>query len=482
MLDTRRYLQKLFHHDFKISPANAAVKFIVSFLLAFFIVYTPKYAGLTLETSHMLFILVFAAFLWITEAIPAFAVAFLIIALEILFLGFHNLNFDSSSKDWLFYLKPWSSPLIFLFLAGFILAIAASKTKLDVWLAKSVVFYFGNKPTYLLGGLMFITFLLSMFISNTATTAMMMTMLAPILKNMKEDNPFQKGLLLGIVAAANIGGMGTIIGTPPNAIAVGALGDNAPSFLDWMTIALPPAIIIAILIGALILKLYPSNEVTIDITKIKHVKHYDDSTTDFSSVPTIPSWKKSLVILVFIITIGLWLTGPWHHIPTTVVSLFPIVIFTIFGIIDVEEINEIRWDVIILIIGGLSLGLGVTKTGLDVWLGEQINLGGLNLYLIGAFFSLVVVIVSNLMSNTAATNILLPLAVAFVSSYAQGEITFIVISIALCASCAMLLPVSTPPNAIAYASGKLASKDFLILGLFSALVGPCVILLILGIF
>lgn len=477
MLDSRRHLKKLLTKNFKISPRNSAIKFIFSFLLAFFLVYIPDFSGIGLETSYMLFILLFSAFLWMSEAIPAFAVSFLIIALEIYFLGFHDLNFDSNTKDWVMYLKPWSSPLIFLFLAGFILAIAASKTKLDLWLAKKVIFYFGSKPKNILTGLMLVTFLLSMFVSNTATTAMMMTMLVPIIKNMKKDNPFSKGIILGVVVAANIGGMGTIIGTPPNAIAVGALGDNAPSFVEWMVLALPPAVLLTIILRFIILKVYPSIEERIDITKIGNVKHYDDSTTDFSKVPPlIPSWKKTLVILVFLGTIGLWLTGPFHHVPTTVISLLPIVILTIFGIIDVEDIQAIRWDVIILIIGGLSLGFGVEKTGLDEWLGSQINLSGLNLYIVAGVFSIIVVIVSNFMSNTAATNILLPLAMALVVSYGNESMNFVTISIALCASCAMLLPVSTPPNAIAYASGKLVSKDFLLIGAISALVGPLLII------
>jgi sodium-dependent dicarboxylate transporter 2/3/5 len=228
----------------KDSVKHSVFKFIFSLLAAYFIAFIPNYSYLSYDASLMLFILLIAAFLWMTEAIPAFAVSFLIIALEILLLGYHNFDFDSSNKEWVYYLKAWSNPLIFLFMAGFIMAIAASKTKLDLWLAKRVLFYFGNKPNNILTGLMLITFILSMFISNTATTAMMMTLLIPMLKNMNKDNPFQKGILLGIVIAANIGGMGTIIGTPPNAIAVGILGDNAPSFVEWMIIALPPSSLI----------------------------------------------------------------------------------------------------------------------------------------------------------------------------------------------------------------------------------------------
>lgn len=462
------------------SIKHAVSRFFISFVLSFLIAYVPSYEALSSEACSMLFILSFSAFLWMTGAIPSFAVSFLIIALEILLLGYPDLNFDSNSKEWLYYLKPWSSPLIFLFLAGFILAIAASKTKLDLWLAKKVLFFFGNSPNNILTGLMLTTFVLSMFISNTATAAMMMTMLIPILKNMKESNPFQKGIILAVVVAANLGGMGTIIGTPPNAIAVGILGDNAPSFLEWMIMALPPGILILLILRWVILKKYTSTEKIINIDKIKKIPHYDDSTTDFSKIPTIPSWKKSLVILVFIITILLWLTGPLHLVPTTVVALFPIVIFTIFGIITSDDIKEIRWDVIILIIGGLALGSGVVKTGLDEWLGLQINLQNLNLFLIVCLFSMIVIWVSNFMSNTAATNIMLPLIVALVSSMGESIVSYVVISVALCASCAMVLPVSTPPNAIAFSTGKLNAKDFMFIGLVAAIVGPVFILSLLS--
>lgn len=481
MLDTRRYIQRLLKKQFKISPTNAVVKFLISFVIALGIAYIPMYQGLSGDAHYMLFILIFSASLWITEAVPAFAVAFLIISLEILFLGFHNFDFAHNAKEWTQFLKPWSSPLIFLFLAGFILAIAASKTKLDFYLAKKVIFLFGNKPENILSGLMLVTFLLSMFISNTATTAMMMTMIVPIINNMKKENPFSKGLVLGVVVAANIGGMGTIIGTPPNAIAIGILGDKAPSFIGWMMYALPPAILMVLILRFVILKFYKSTEEVIDISKIKRVSHYDDSTTDFSAIPPIiPSWKKILVILTFMATVALWITGPFHHIPTTVISLLPIVIFSIFGIIDVEDIQEIRWDVIILIIGGLSLGLGVTTTGLDKWIGTLVNLEGFSPYIIAIVFSLLVVLVSNFMSNTAATNIILPITLALISVFSEPIVIFVVISIALCASTAMILPVSTPPNAIAYSTGKLNSKDFLLIGLVSAVIGPICIISYVG--
>ncbi len=481
MLDTRRYLKKILYKKVHFSLTHAIAKFILSFMIALGIVYIPTYSGLNAEAHYMFFILIFSAALWISEAIPAFAVAFLLIALEIFFLGFHDFDFLHNEKAWTIFLKPWSSPLIFLFLAGFILAIATSKTKLDFYLAKKVIFFFGNKPANILSGMMIITFVLSMFISNTATTAMMMTMLLPIIKNMDKDNPFSKGLILGVLVAANIGGMGTIIGTPPNAIAVGALGDNAPSFLGWMGYALPPSILITIVLRFIILKMYPSTQKTLDIDKIKKVKHYDDSTTDFSAIPPIiPSWKKILVILTFLSTVILWMTGPLHHIPTTVISFLPIVVFSVFGIIDVEDIQTIRWDVIILIIGGLSLGFGVVNTGLDKWIGTLLDLKGFSPFVIALSFSFLVVIASNFMSHTAATNIILPITLALLTIFSSAITSFIVISIALCASCAMLLPISTPPNAIGYSTGKLNSKDFLLIGSVAALIGPIFIVIYTG--
>lgn len=476
MLDTRRHLYTFIYKNFRYPLKSALVKFLLSLFISFAIVFLPEYPTLDNQALYMLFILFFSASLWVSEAIPAFSVSLLLIGLEILLLGFSDFNFDNANKEWLYFLKPWSSPLIFLFLAGFIMALAASKTKLDLWMAKYVLFYVGNKPANVFYGLIFITFILSMFISNTATTAMMLTILTPILASMKEDNRFQKAILLGVVVAANIGGMGTIIGTPPNAIAVGALGDMAPSFLAWMVHALPPAIIVTFIMSLLILKFYPSNEDRINIENIQDISHFDDSTQTFTKKPTIPSWKKILVVLTFCITIVLWLTGPFHHIPTTVVSFLPIIIFTIFGVIESEDIQKIRWDVIILIIGGLSLGAGINKTGLDEWLSSIFDLNGVGILIVVLSFSYGIVIVSNFMSNTAATNILLPIVIAVSSSFSDHLSSFAVVAVALCASFAMTLPVSTPPNAIMYSSGKLEAKDFLKLGIILAVFAPIIVI------
>ncbi|MDD3816896.1 MAG: DASS family sodium-coupled anion symporter [Thiovulaceae bacterium] len=475
MLDTRRHLKKFFDELHRISLRDSFVMFFLSLFGALIVACIPEYA-LSREGVCTLFILLFAAGLWISEVIPAFAVSLLVIALEIVLLGFSDLDFSSGSKEWEYYLKPWSSPLIFLFLAGFIMASAASKTKLDLWLAKKVLFVVGGRPKNIITGLIAVTFTLSMFISNTATAAMMMTVLTPLLLHVKPSNPFAKAMLLSVVIGANLGGMATIIGTPPNAIAVGILGENAPSFIGWMGYALVPSLIVVFLLRLLLLKLYPSNEPFIDLTSIKEVEHFDDSTKRFSKIPTVPSWKKNVTIALFSITILLWLTGPLHHIPTTVVSLIPIIGFTLFGILDADDICQIRWDVIILIIGGLSLGLAVSKTGLDLWFATLVNVENMKIFFVALIFAYIVVVISNFMSNTAAANIMLPIVIAVATTISQEGSTIAVITVALSASFAMSLPVSTPPNAIVYASKKIAAKDFLILGIVTALLGPLIVL------
>ena len=474
MLDTRRHLRQFFNDAYSISQKFIFTAFSISFIIAYCVAFIPTY-DLSDDGVITLFILLLAAGLWISEAIPAFAVSLLVIALEIVLLGFHDFDFQHSPKDWKVFLEPWSSPLIFLFLAGFIMSAAASKTKLDIWMAKKVLFFVGGRPHNIVSGLIGITFVLSMFISNTATAAMMMTILIPMLTHIKNSNKFQKAVLLSVVVGANLGGMVTIIGTPPNAIAVGILGENAPSFIEWMFLASVPALLTVLILRFMILKLYPSSEPFIDLKSIKEVEHFDDSTKEFSKIPTIPSWKKNVTIAIFFLTVIMWLTGPLHHIPTTVVSLIPIIGLTFFKILDADDMCKIRWDVIILIIGGLSLGFAVSKTGLDLWFATLFSTDHMTMLWLMFIFSYVVVVISNFMSNTAATNIMLPIVIAIATTISAESSHLAVIAVALSASFAMTLPVSTPPNAIIYSSKKIDSKDFLILGIVTAIIGPIMV-------
>ncbi|MFP4332909.1 MAG: SLC13 family permease [Campylobacterales bacterium] len=464
MLDSRRYISKLVNLNFKHSVPHSIIKFLGSFALAFVVAYLIPFSGLSEDARAAFFILIFSAGLWISEAIPAFAVSLLLIGLEIMLIGFKELDFETN-KEWALYLQPWASPLVFLFFAGFVMASAASKTGLDLWLAKRVLLLAGSKPKNVLTALMGVTFILSMFVSITATAAMMITVLLPIIASLKNGNPFAKAALLGVAVAANIGGMGTIIGTPPNAIAVGILGSDAPNFLEWMFLALPPAFLMVFVFRYILIKLYPSNQEEVDLEHIKNMRSESSGDGRFGL-------DRFVVIITFFLTISLWLSSPLHHIPTTVVSFLPVIVFTIFGITDVEDIRELRWDVIILIVGGLSLGLAISTTGLAEWLADAIAPENASLFILSLTFCYGVVVVSNFMSNTAASNIMLPIIAALALSSGETFVQVAVVSVALSASFAMMLPVSTPPNAIIYSLEKAESKDFFKIGLIAAIIGP----------
>lgn len=287
MIDSRHGIRKFADIDVADSLKGQLGRFVVALIAAVLIAYLPEYPGLGGEARATFFILLFAAGLWLSEAIPAFAVSFLIIILEIVMLGL------APGHAWEPFLAPWASPLVFLFLAGFIMARAASKTHLDIWIAKRVLQLVGNRPTNIMTGMVLVTFTLSMFISNTATAALIVAILFPILSSMRQDNRYRIGLMLSVAMAANIGGMGTIIGTPPNAIAVGLLGAQAPSFIGWMALALPLVVVLVFALRALLLWRYPSNEPLIDLSALRPWTTPTTRVGRSSPSPGCPAGKKA---------------------------------------------------------------------------------------------------------------------------------------------------------------------------------------------
>ena len=257
--------------------------------------------------------------------------------------------------------------------------------------------------------------------------------------------------------------MGSIIGSPPNAIAVGALQsiDNV-DFLRWLTMGLPPALTMLFALWGYLSWRYPA-----DIQQIS-----------FDALPleqqelTVPRWQHLVVMLVFGSTILLWITQSWHGLPATVVSFLPICLLTLFGILNSDDICALRWDILLLIAGGLSLGVGLTETQLDRWLLSQLPIDGLSPLAIAAALIVTTIVASNLMSNTAAANLLIPIAIAASPNHEVAVVT----GIALGASSAMCLPISTPPNAIVYGVGDLKTRDLIECGLFIGLIAPVLIL------
>jgi sodium-dependent dicarboxylate transporter 2/3/5 len=441
---------------------QSAAKFVGSLIVAAALAYLPAYPGLEPAGRSALFILLFAAGLWITEAIPAFAVALLAIGLEIAVLGRPGGVFATEPGQWTMFVAPWASPVIWLFFGGFVLASAANRTGLDRWLSRWVVARCGDRPQWILLGVMGITFVFSMFVSNTATTAAMIAMTTPLIASLPRKDPFAKALLLGVPFAAGLGGLGTIIGSPPNAIAHGALqGADKINFLQWMAFGAPPALVLFLVVWGFLLWRYRPASDHIDLSGLQ---------TSEPIPQMLPLWQRATVMITFGITVGLWITGPLHGIPTPVVSFVPITIFTMTSVLGTAEIRSLQWDILLLLTGGLSLGVAVSETGLAAWMVDRLpveTLGPIGMALGLAYTCLAL---SNFMSNTAAANILIPIAAALGTS-SPGPF---VIPLALSASAAMCLPVSTPPNAIAFAQGRLQARDFLPGGLLVGVLAPVI--------
>jgi solute carrier family 13 (sodium-dependent dicarboxylate transporter), member 2/3/5 len=447
----------------------APAKFLGSLLIALSVAWSiPAYDGLTPDGRLALFILLFSAGLWATEAIPAFAVALLALGLVILLLG--GILFERQPVDkWKSYLATWGDPLIWLFLGGFVLAQGAEKTRLTHWFAHMIVTRAGRRPSQLLAGCMSAAFVFSMFISNTAATIMMVSVALPIVKAFHHADRFRCGLMLGIAVAANLGGMATLIGSPPNAIAAGALGGMADpvrvDFLKWMLFGAPPALVLVILAWFYLNHRYHSLSTFVDLSSV-----------DKTVAPSLlPPWKVVYVMAVFTITVILWLTEMWHGVPVAAVSVLPICAFAAIGVMTSDDVCKLRWDVLLLIAGGLSLGLAVTNTGLAQWLVGLLPLKLLNGLGIAICLALVTTLLSNFMSNTAAASILVPIAIA--ASALPGSEPQIVLPIALAASAAMALPISTPPNAVVYSTDQVHTPEMIETGLLIGIIAPVLVAL-----
>ncbi|MFV0338238.1 MAG: SLC13 family permease [Chthoniobacterales bacterium] len=452
---------------------------LLGFLLPFFI----PIEGLSPAGHRLLAIFLLAVILWITEAIPLFATSAVIILLLILFLS------DVSAKmSWAWgvaqgfstdappsyteYFNTLANRVLILFLGGFFLAFGAAKFGVDKNLAALMLRPFGRRPSRVLLGLMLITAILSMWMSNTATTATIMAVVLPIIHGLETSDKFRTALALGVPFAANIGGIGTPIGTPPNAIVLGALTKINPatgeafgncSFLQWMIFATPIVVILLIFAWFLILFLFPpgGKEIIIDM-EIK--------------------WSKSTKAWIYyataIFTICLWITSALHGINSYVVGMFPVAILLATGVVGSKEFRQLEWDVLWLVGGGIALGKGVSVTGFDTWIVGLVNWQSMNVELLGLALGVTALLMGSFISHSAATNLLVPIAVA-VATAAGGNIISILVFVAVGASLAMALPISTPPNAIAYGAGTIKTREMALCGSIISLVGIGIIALIL---
>ena len=427
--------------------------------------------GLTVVQQRIIAIFVFATLSWLTECIPAWATSLAIMTIMCVTVSENSFNVFKGdgigellkSKD---IMASFADPIIMLFLAGFILAIAASKSGLDTLLAKNMIRPFGKKSENVLLGFLFITGIFSMFISNTATAALMLTFLAPVFASLPANGKGRIALTMSIPLAANLGGIGTPIGTPPNMIAMKFLNDPdglnlGISFGQWMLIMGPLVIILLLICWRVILYFFPFSKKTIEL-EIKGEIHR--------------GWRMYVVIATFIITILLWIipkevTG----INTNTVSMIPMGIFAITGVINAKDLQQIDWSVIWMVAGGFALGLGMNGSGLADVAIESIPFGSWSPIVILIVSGLICYFLSNFISNTATAALLMPILAVVCRAMGNkldviGGTSTVLIGVAIAASTAMCLPISTPPNAIAYSTGLIEQKDMLKAGLTCGLI------------
>jgi sodium-dependent dicarboxylate transporter 2/3/5 len=431
--------------------------------VAVILIWRTMTVALPPEQRVVLFLFLLAVGLWITEAVPAFAVGLLIMGYLVFALGTPLIV--SEPWDVSPYLNTWSSPVIWLMLGGFFMAEGLSRTGLDRQVFALAIKPAGSRPGHVLLAIMLTSAVASMFISNTSTTVLMIGAVLPLVRQMGRHEPFAKSLMIAIPLSASVGGMGTIIGSAPNAIAAGAAAESGSpiDFVEWMLLGVPVSLVLVVTAWYFLLKRYPSTikDIELDMSSLEE--------------PELPGNRdRVIVIILSVATVVMWMTTPLHGIHVAAISLIPIVGLTMTQVMGAAHVRGLPWDTLMLVAGGLSLGAAVVDTGLAQRLASGLGfLTSLDFdILVFAVLALITVVLSNVMSNTATVSVVLPVAVALL----PGRELEMCLILGLSASCALLLPVSTPPNAVAYSTGEIQTSDLRPGGVLIGLLGPALII------
>ncbi|MBO7118097.1 MAG: SLC13/DASS family transporter [Bacteroidales bacterium] len=432
--------------------------------------------ALTTVQQRVIALFAFAALMWIFEIIPNWTTSVLVVVLSLLTVSDKGLGFLCYPEagrliPYANIMAAFADPVVMLFLGGFTLAIMAQKYCLDVTLAKVLLKPFGTKPRWVLLGFLIVIAIFSMFMSNTATAAMMLALLAPVLAVLPSDDKGKVGLALSIPVAANLGGIGTTIGTPPNATAVRFLSQAGieVSFAEWSAHMIPYVLVMIFIAWLLLQAFFPfkTKELILEIPKNQVKK----------------DWKSYTVWITFFLTLILWATESITKINSNIVALIPLAVFTATGIFTREDIKEINWSVLWLVAGGFALGTDLQQTGLAEVLINAIPFGALPVLLVFVIAGLVCYFLSNFISNSATAALLIPILIVVAMGMsdpaaannaaftALGGTHAMIIFVATCASIAMVLPISTPPNAIASSTGMVQTRDMAKVGILIGVIG-----------
>ncbi|MBQ0149525.1 MAG: SLC13 family permease [Bacteroidales bacterium] len=429
--------------------------------------------GLTLIQKRTMAIFLFAVLMWLFEAVPAWTTSVFVVVLllfmtsdsSLVLFRLGNPTLLGTMTSYKSLLHCFADPIIMLFIGGFVLAIAASKSGLDLTLARVMLKPFGTNPKFVTLGFILVTGVFSMFLSNTATAAMMLSLLAPILKALPADGKGKIALALSIPVAANIGGMGTPIGTPPNAIALkymSEIGINV-GFGQWMAFMVPLTLVLLLIAWFMLITFFPFKAKTIEL-KIDGETKKD--------------WQSIVVYVTFAVTVLLWVLDKAAGVNSNVVAMLPVGVFALCGILTKRDLEEINWSVLWMVAGGFALGVGLQETGLAKTLIAAIPFESWPAVIMVIGSGLICYAMANFISHTATASLLVPILAAVGSSMevAQnlaplGGVTTLLIGVAIGSSLGMVLPISTPPNAIAASTGLFEQKDMAKTGLIMGVCG-----------
>lgn len=430
--------------------------------------------GLTFNEQIVIGLFVWAALMWVSEAIPSWSTSVCIIVILLLTVSDKALSFmahegvDGYGDPISFksILASFSDPTIMLFIGGFVLAIGMAKVKLDLVAARVMLKPFGTKSENVLLGFILVTAIFSAFVSNTATAAMMLAFLTPVLKALPADGKGRIALAMAIPVGANLGGIMTPIGTPPNTIALGYLNETLGaniSFGEWVMKMTPFVFILLVFAWFLLRFMFPFKQKTIELTIEGKLE---------------PGKQSYIVIAAFIITIFLWcFSEPLGlGLNSYIVAMIPVGLFAMTGVLTRRDLEEVNWSVLWMVAGGFALGLALNSTKLSDHLIGAIPFGHWSLIVVMIVAMLVCFLFSNFISNSATASLLVPVlgVVAGAMTTHTGDASIaprMLVAVAIAASVSMMLPISTPPNAIAHSTGMIEQKDMVKVGAIMGFLG-----------
>lgn len=423
---------------------------------------------------------------WITEAVSISVTALLPL---VIFPLFDVMNMNEVGAN-------YGSSIVFLFFGGFVLALALEKVNLHKRIALNIIHKTGSTPNRVILGFMLATAFMSMWISNTASTVVMLPIALSVINLLvqsdgvftPQEQNFSLCVMLGIAFAANAGGIATVIGTPPNSVLIGLLENEYNmeiSFLKWMIIGLPfSSIMIGVIYIVLTHFMFPSNGIEFASSNTLIAKKLKDLG------PVTPEEKH--VLRIFAVTVFLWIFR------TLINSLFPqlglsdtlisvgcaIALFSIpfdfrkgTYLLQWEDTSKLAWGILILFGGGLALAKGMSSTGIVTLITDSIAQANLNILLTATLLILLMLFMTELMSNVALVAVLAPV-VAGIALGLEVPILYLLIPVTMASSCAFMLPMATPPNAIVFASGYVKVSQMARVGIFINLIAVALLVVL----